>query len=42
MITGFQTTPQPKRVKGPGLWERVKRAAENLAMGLMPTPLAVA
>lgn len=43
-IIGFKLTIPPKRVRPrqPTIWQRVKQAAYNLALGLMPSPMAFA
>lgn len=43
-IIGFKLPTLPKRVKPrkPSIWQRVKQAAYNLALGLMPSPMAFA
>ena len=43
-IVGFKLTIPAKRVKlrQPSIWQRVKRAAYDLLMDMMPAPLAFA
>lgn len=43
-VIGFKLTMPPKRVKPrqPSIWQRVKKAAFDLLMDLMPAPLAFA